>query len=271
MKNTLVVIDNADNVKELLKKSLKLSPENLNVLIFEASVIKKVEATLDIHKNESCNVVTLDVSSEKIKDKAEKVIEIAKASASDTIVINREYIAGEKRNFPFEKKLLKSLHKTNLLICGDKRWKPTMNILGTLDIESKDKEQLQLNLAALENSSKITEKVNGQLHLMAVIAISRVSEELDIIEPTEMLMKKGKNVKTQLESFVSKNNATLKYTPHVTAGRPSNEIPSFAKKKDMDLVVLGNVGRTGITGLIVGNTAERILQRLPVDVFIIKK
>tara|TARA_R110000737_G_scaffold47429_3_gene67434 strand:+ start:3738 stop:4553 length:816 start_codon:yes stop_codon:yes gene_type:complete len=271
MKNILVVVDSIDNVKELLKKSLRLLPEQLNVLIFEAAVINKVQATLDSHKHESCNIVLLDVSSEKIKNKAEKVIEIASTSASDTIVINRQYVAGEKRNFSFEKNLLKGLHKTNLLICGDKRWQATMNVLGTLDIENNSAEQMKLNLAALERSVRITEKVNGQLHLMTVIAISRVNEELDIIEPTEMLMKKGKKIKAQLESFVSNNNATLKYTPHVTAGRPCNEIPSIAKKQKMDLVILGNVGRTGITGLIVGNTAEKILQRLSVDVFIIKK
>jgi len=271
MKNILVVIDSIDNVKELLKKSLRLLPEKLNVLIFESALIKKVEATLATHKHENCNVVLLDVSNEKINDKAEKVIAIARADASDTIVINRQYIAGEKRNFAFEKNLLKGLHKTNLLICNDKRWKPVINVLGTLDIENNSTEQVQLNLALLNMSAKIAEKASGQLHLMTVIAISRVSEELDIIEPTEMLMKKGKAIKTELESFVSKSNATIKYTPHVTAGRPYNEIPSFAKKQNMDLVVLGNIGRTGISGLIVGNTAEKILQRLSVDVFIIKK
>ena len=271
MKNILVVVDSIDNVKELLKKSLRLLPEKLTVLIFEAAVRKKVDATLAEHKSDSCQVELFDVSSEEIKNKTDHVIKIASDSASDTIVINRQYIPGEKRNFSFEKNLLKALKKTNLIICGDKRWQPTMNILGTLDIENDNAEQLQLNLATLERSARISEKVNGKLHLMSVIGMSRVSQELDIVEPIEMLIKKGKQVKAQLESFVSKNNASLKYTPHVEAGLPYNEIPSLAKKQSIDLVVLGNVGRTGLTGLIVGNTAEKILQRLSVDVFIIKK
>jgi nucleotide-binding universal stress UspA family protein len=33
---------------------------------------------------------------------------------------------------------------------------------------------------------------------------------------------------------------------------------------------MGTVGRTGLTGLIVGNTAERILQRLRASVLAIK-
>lgn len=271
MNNILVVVDSIDNVKELLKKSLRLLPEKLTVLIFDTAVSKKVDTTLAENKHDNCQVELLDVSSEKINNKTEKVIKIASDSGSDTIVINRQYIPGEKRNFSFEKSLLKALKKTNLIICSDKRWQPTMNILGTLDIENDNTEQLQLNLATLERSARITEKVNGKLHLMSVIAMSRVSQELDIVEPIEILIKKGKAVKTQLENFVSEHNAALTYTSHIEAGLPYNEIPSLAKKQGIDLVVLGNVGRTGLTGLIVGNTAEKILQRLSVDVLIIKK
>ena len=52
---------------------------------------------------------------------------------------------------------------------------------------------------------------------------------------------------------------------------PSKEIPSVAKKVKADLVVLGNVGRTGLKGLVIGNTAEKILQRLAVDVLLVKQ
>ena len=43
------------------------------------------------------------------------------------------------------------------------------------------------------------------------------------------------------------------------------------KKLKANIVVLGNVGRTGIKGLIVGNTAEKMLNRLAVDALIVKQ
>ena len=36
------------------------------------------------------------------------------------------------------------------------------------------------------------------------------------------------------------------------------------------LIVMGTVARTGITGIFIGNTAERVLSRLPCDVLVVK-
>ncbi|MFT5757946.1 MAG: universal stress protein E [Alteromonadaceae bacterium] len=271
MKKMLVVIDSTERVKELLKKSLRLLPEKLDVLVFEASVIKEVEAILNDPKYKNCNAELTNASSDSIEDKLDQVIKSASHYESDTIVINRPNIFGQTRDLSFEKKLLKGLKKTSLLICGDKRWKTAMNILGTLDTVNDNVEQRHLNSVVFDVSSQIADRVNGELHFMSVIAISRVSEELDIVEPSEVLAEQGQSVKAKIESFVNSKNSTLKYTSHVTAGVPYKEIPSVAKKEEMDLVILGNVGRTGLKGLIVGNTAEKILQRLSVDVLIVKK
>jgi nucleotide-binding universal stress UspA family protein len=53
-------------------------------------------------------------------------------------------------------------------------------------------------------------------------------------------------------------------------GEPEDIIPRFVVAEGVDLVVLGTVARTGIAGLIIGNTAERLLQRLVCSVFAIK-
>ena len=37
-----------------------------------------------------------------------------------------------------------------------------------------------------------------------------------------------------------------------------------------DLLVMGTIARTGIAGFIVGNTAERLLPRIPCSVLAIK-
>jgi Universal stress protein family len=38
--------------------------------------------------------------------------------------------------------------------------------------------------------------------------------------------------------------------------------PPFVVSQGIDLLVMGTVARTGLAGFIVGNTAERLLQRL---------
>jgi len=44
----------------------------------------------------------------------------------------------------------------------------------------------------------------------------------------------------------------------------------MVKEKQIDLIVMGTVGRTGIPGFIMGNTAETILNQINGSVFAIK-
>lgn len=51
-------------------------------------------------------------------------------------------------------------------------------------------------------------------------------------------------------------------TLHLPQGEAHTEIPKLAKSYEADLVVMGTVARTGIPGLIIGNTAEAIVDQL---------
>jgi nucleotide-binding universal stress UspA family protein len=53
-------------------------------------------------------------------------------------------------------------------------------------------------------------------------------------------------------------------------GEPEAVIPEFAVAQGIDLVVMGTVARGGIAGLLFGNTAERVLRKLPCSVLAVK-
>jgi nucleotide-binding universal stress UspA family protein len=53
-------------------------------------------------------------------------------------------------------------------------------------------------------------------------------------------------------------------------GEPERAIPQFIERNGIDLVVMGTVARSGILGLVMGNTAERVLQRLRGSVLAVK-
>jgi len=57
---------------------------------------------------------------------------------------------------------------------------------------------------------------------------------------------------------------------HLLKGSPKKIIPATAEELGADLVVMGTVVRTGIAGLIIGNTAETILNQLTCSVLAIK-
>lgn len=57
---------------------------------------------------------------------------------------------------------------------------------------------------------------------------------------------------------------------HLRHGTPSTVIPETAKRLQADLVVMGTTARTGISGLLIGNTAEAILEQLTCSVLAVK-
>jgi nucleotide-binding universal stress UspA family protein len=57
---------------------------------------------------------------------------------------------------------------------------------------------------------------------------------------------------------------------HVIHGDPASVIPQFIEHKSADLLVLGTIARTGVSGLLMGNTAEQILNRVECSVLAVK-
>lgn len=57
---------------------------------------------------------------------------------------------------------------------------------------------------------------------------------------------------------------------HLRPGSPVREIPAVAEDIQAVVVVMGAVSRSGLKRLFIGSTAERVIDRLPCDVLIIK-
>lgn len=57
---------------------------------------------------------------------------------------------------------------------------------------------------------------------------------------------------------------------YLLKGEPGDAIAEFAEAKGFDLIVMGTVGRTGLAGFIMGNTAETILRAVRCSVIAVK-
>ena len=57
---------------------------------------------------------------------------------------------------------------------------------------------------------------------------------------------------------------------HLIQGSPAQQLPKMAKQLKADLVVMGTLGRAGIRGIVIGNTAESLLLELDCSVLAIK-
>ena len=57
---------------------------------------------------------------------------------------------------------------------------------------------------------------------------------------------------------------------HLVKGNPEDVILDAAAKQQIDLIVMGTVGRVGLPGFFIGNTAEEVLQEVDSSVLTVK-
>jgi universal stress protein E len=57
---------------------------------------------------------------------------------------------------------------------------------------------------------------------------------------------------------------------HVDAGAAAEYLPRMAAHCNADIVVMGAIARSGLKRVLMGNTAERVLETLPCDVLVVK-
>jgi nucleotide-binding universal stress UspA family protein len=57
---------------------------------------------------------------------------------------------------------------------------------------------------------------------------------------------------------------------HVTSGVPHTELLDYTERADIDLVVMGTHGRTGLDHYLIGSIAERVVRQSPVPVLTVR-
>ena len=62
----------------------------------------------------------------------------------------------------------------------------------------------------------------------------------------------------------------VKAQVHLVKGEPGEVIPRLAGERQVELIVMGTVARTGIPGFFIGNTAERVITSVDCSVLAVK-
>jgi nucleotide-binding universal stress UspA family protein len=57
---------------------------------------------------------------------------------------------------------------------------------------------------------------------------------------------------------------------HLTEGNAEDVILSLAREEHIELIVMGTVGRVGLPGFFIGNTAEEVLRQVDCSVLTVK-
>ena len=162
-------------------------------------------------------------------------------------------------------------------------------ILAAVDIDnthppSELKSRHTLNRQILELASSLALSDFAELHIVSAWdalgestmrgAFMRTPEEKIIAYVEQVRRQNAANLNALMDEVASNlGQETMDYLKpqtHLVKGWARKEIPALAKRIKADLVVMGTVGRTGVPGFIVGNTAEMILNQIDCSVLAIK-
>ncbi len=135
-------------------------------------------------------------------------------------------------------------------------------ILCPIDIERD-------SMDALELACRLAKQNSATVYLLTVIgAPSTAAAALPPVALNPNLEFEAECVR-RLEAIARDKLAGASHEIFVASGNAAPEILNLTDKQDIDLIVMGTHGRTGLKHFLLGSVAERVVRESPVPVLTI--
>ncbi|MFP6851292.1 MAG: universal stress protein [Pseudomonas sp.] len=166
---------------------------------------------------------------------------------------------------PDDWKLLRYCPAPVLMVKTDKPWAGSV-ILAAVDVGNADGEHRTLHRSIVSHGYDIAGLANAQLHVIS----SYPTPMLSAADPTFQLKETIETrYRDQCKTFQAEYGISDAHL-HITEGPADAVIPHTARLLNAGVTVIGTVARTGLSGALIGNTAEVILDSLESDILVLK-
>ena len=123
---------------------------------------------------------------------------------------------------------------------------------------------------ALGYAVSIARQFQTELLLLHVIETIYPPPELLVVDTTALHYRVREEAERQLSAW-AKENSGLATHAFIRTGSPYHEIVACANDNNIDLIILGTHGRTGMAHLFLGSTAERVVRHAPCPVMVVRE
>lgn len=158
-----------------------------------------------------------------------------------------------------------------VLLVKEHEWPSNGNILAAVNVGGDEVEHNSLNIKITKQAEQLAKLIKGNVHLVNSFPGTPVNIAIEIPEfnSSEYNNTMLKHHKKAMETHAAEFQIDVSNT-HVEEGLPERVIEEVADEIDAELVILGTVGRTGISAALIGNTAEHVIDQLNCDVLALK-
>ena len=158
---------------------------------------------------------------------------------------------------------------TPVLLVGRKKWKKGAGVLATVDLDASTRVKRQLNEEVVLTARHYAEMFDTDLNILCVIDVPTLLSDLDLVDPKTYAKSRKDELMPAMQALAAATGLPeSKFL--FKRGPVAQTIVSEASATNAQLVVMGTVGRKGVKGKLIGNTAEEVLALLRTDTLTLK-
>lgn len=296
-RNILFVSQGMTDETDALKQALSIARNNkaaLSVLLvcpelskevaeyekeYETSLIEKLQSKL-LQTREAVKVSETDVpvkiEIESGSAPAVRIIRHVLSNNYDLVIKEAESNEGNKGFKALDMELLRQCPCPVWLCRPIKRHRNEIRVAVAIDPASEGKEARELSKRLLQLSRSVADTCSGELTVISCWDdvfeeyINNYLHETPEEKLRRIFQEAESSHSDSLNDLIQQSKISGKKTVHHVRGRPHAIIPKYIEDKGIDILVMGTVARTGISGFVIGNTAENIMQKLECSLLALK-
>ena len=166
---------------------------------------------------------------------------------------------------PEDWKLLRFCPCAVLMVKTDTPWSQGV-VLAAVDVGNADSAHRALHYSIVDHGYDIAAIAKASLHVIAAHPSPMLSAANPVFQLKETIEARYRE---QCQAFQTEFDISDDRL-HIAEGPADVLIPYTARQVGASVTIIGTVARTGISGALIGNTAEAVLDSLESDVLVLK-
>ncbi len=158
-----------------------------------------------------------------------------------------------------------------VLLVKEHAWPENGKMIAAVNVGSEDKAHVSLNQQITKHALDLAKLLNSEVHLVNSYPGTPANIVIEIPEfnPAQYDQASEQHHIKSMNNLAQQFDILVQHC-HVDMGLPEDVIPQRAVELDAGLVIIGTVGRHGISATLIGNTAEHVIDKLNCDILAIK-
>ncbi len=161
-----------------------------------------------------------------------------------------------------------------LLLSKKPHWNDRPVIAAAIDPFHLDDEAARLDQRLLQHAAGLAQQLDGELHVLHVfntLPHSAIFDEHLVVDYEALQKKVRLEHHARIDELIKPYGLSVEDPcVHLLEGELHHLVPAWAEEKLVDVLVMGSLARGFIDRLLLGSSAERLMDRVSCDLLVLK-